>query len=140
MIRSDQELAATQDRIRHFQAQVCHLRRVENNPSNYRLSASGFLAEIDRMQLEVREYPVVAARGAVLRARRSTREQPHLVDRTRAEGRAAQGGDTRPGEGGSIGTGYSRVMAERAPPRGAELPRLRTSQPAAETWCGPPTQ
>jgi hypothetical protein len=29
---------------------------VETNPVNYRLSASGFLAEIDRMQLEVREY------------------------------------------------------------------------------------
>jgi hypothetical protein len=29
---------------------------VETNLANYRLSASGFLAEIDRMQLEVREY------------------------------------------------------------------------------------
>jgi hypothetical protein len=56
MIRNDQELEATQARIRHFQSQVCRLRRVETNPANYRLSASGFLAEIDRMQLEVREY------------------------------------------------------------------------------------
>lgn len=32
------------------------LRKVETNPTNYRLSASGFIAEIDRMQLEVREY------------------------------------------------------------------------------------
>jgi hypothetical protein len=43
---------------------LAHLRRVEPNPTNYRLSASGFLAEIDRMQLEVREYlslPAVAA-------------------------------------------------------------------------------
>ena len=31
-------------------------RKVETNPLTYRLSASGFLAEIDRMQLEVREY------------------------------------------------------------------------------------
>ena len=56
MIRSDQEMEATLERIRHFQAQLAHLRKLENKPVNYRLSASGFLAEIDRMQLEVREY------------------------------------------------------------------------------------
>ena len=56
MIKDDQELEATLERIRHFQAQVRHLRQLETNPTNYRLSASGFLAEIDRMQLEVREY------------------------------------------------------------------------------------
>ena len=56
MIRSDQELEAMLERIRCFQAQLGHLRKVETNPVNYRLSASGFLAEIDRMQLEVREY------------------------------------------------------------------------------------
>ena len=56
MITNDQELAATQERIRHFQAQVAHLRKVETNPLTYRLSASGFLAEIDRMHLEVRDY------------------------------------------------------------------------------------
>ena len=56
MIRSDQELEATQERIRHFQKQLALLRKVETNLHNYRLSASGFLSEIDRMQLEVREY------------------------------------------------------------------------------------
>jgi hypothetical protein len=56
MIASDQELSATLDRIQRFQAQVVHLRKVETNPTNYHLAASGFLAEIDRMQLEVREY------------------------------------------------------------------------------------
>jgi hypothetical protein len=56
MIANDQELEATQERIRHFQAQLAHLRKVEKNPANYRLSSSGFLAEIDRMQLEIREY------------------------------------------------------------------------------------
>ena len=56
MIKNDQELEATLERIRHFQAQVRHLRKMETNPTNYRLSASGFIAEIDRMQLEVREY------------------------------------------------------------------------------------
>jgi hypothetical protein len=39
-----------------FQAQVTHLRNTESNPVNYRAAVSGFLAEIDRMQLEVREY------------------------------------------------------------------------------------
>jgi hypothetical protein len=56
MIKNDQELEATLDRIRHFQAQVKHLRNTETNPTNYRLSSSGFIAEIDKMQLEVREY------------------------------------------------------------------------------------
>ena len=56
MITNDQELASTLERVRHFQAQLTHLRKVETNPVNYRLSASGFLAEIDRMQLEAREY------------------------------------------------------------------------------------
>lgn len=59
MIRTDQEMEATLERIRRFQAQVTQLRKVETNPVNYRLSASGFLAEIDRMQLEVREYLVL---------------------------------------------------------------------------------
>jgi hypothetical protein len=56
MIQNDQELEATLQRIRWFQDQLTHLRKVETNPVNYRLSSSGFLAEIDRMQLEVREY------------------------------------------------------------------------------------
>jgi hypothetical protein len=56
MIKNDQELDTTLDRIRHFQAQLAHLRKTETNPTNYRLSASGFIAEIDKMQLEVREY------------------------------------------------------------------------------------
>jgi hypothetical protein len=56
MITNDQELTATLERIRHFQDQLKHLRQVETNPVNYRLSASGFLAEIDRMQLAVHEY------------------------------------------------------------------------------------
>jgi hypothetical protein len=56
MIRNDQELEGTKERIRYFQQQVEKLRQVETNPQNYRLSAGGFLAEIDRMNLEVREY------------------------------------------------------------------------------------
>ena len=56
MIRNDQELRTTLARIATFQRQLEHLRNVEANPANYHLSAAGFLAEIDRMNLEVREY------------------------------------------------------------------------------------
>ena len=56
MIHNDQELEVTKQRIRYFQQQVEKLRQVEANLQNYQLSAGGFLAEIDRMNLEVREY------------------------------------------------------------------------------------
>jgi hypothetical protein len=56
MIANDHELHVTLERISRFQEQVARLRQVEANPSNYHAAASGFLAEIDRMQLEVREY------------------------------------------------------------------------------------
>ena len=55
-VRNDEELEATLERIRHLQAQRAHLRNTETNPPDYRLSSSGFISEIDRMQLEVREY------------------------------------------------------------------------------------
>ena len=56
MIANDQQLKTTLERIVWFQDQVTHLRRTETNPTNYRAAVSGFLTEIDRMQLEVREY------------------------------------------------------------------------------------
>ena len=56
MIANDRELSVTLDRIARFQRQVSHLRKVETSPANYHASVSGFLAEIDRMQLNVREY------------------------------------------------------------------------------------
>ncbi len=56
MIVNEQEFQVTLDRVARFQKQLAHLRETETNPVNYRASASGFLAEIDRMQLEVREY------------------------------------------------------------------------------------
>lgn len=56
MIANDQELQTTLERISWFQNQVLHLRKTETNPENYRAAVSGFLAEIGRMQLEVREY------------------------------------------------------------------------------------
>lgn len=59
MIANDSELEANQERIRRFHAQIAHLRKVEVNPLAYRLTAAGFLAEVDRMQLEVRDYLAV---------------------------------------------------------------------------------
>ena len=56
MIKNDVELQTTLERIELFQRQVTHLRRVEADPAAYKLSAGGFLAEIDRMSREVREY------------------------------------------------------------------------------------
>jgi len=56
MIANDYELQVTLERIARFQTQVAHLRQVEAQPANYHAAASGFLAEIDRMQLAVREY------------------------------------------------------------------------------------
>ena len=56
MIANDQELDGTLGRIAHFQRQIAHLRNIETRPENNRGSVSGFLAEGDRMQLEVREY------------------------------------------------------------------------------------
>jgi hypothetical protein len=56
MIANDRELQVTLDRIGGLLTQIAHLRQVEANPGNYRASVSGFLAEIDRMQREVREY------------------------------------------------------------------------------------
>jgi len=56
MIQNDNELQVMMERIRRIQSQLSALRKAETNPTNYRLSSSGFIAELDRMQLEVREY------------------------------------------------------------------------------------
>ncbi len=56
MIDNEQELQVTLERIAHFQAQLTCLRKKESSPANYHAAASGFLAEIDRMQLEVRDF------------------------------------------------------------------------------------
>jgi hypothetical protein len=56
MITDQQELQVTSERITRFQMQITVLRQVETNPANYRASVVGFLAEIDRMQFEIREY------------------------------------------------------------------------------------
>lgn len=56
MIENDKQLEVTLNRIRRMQEQVAHLRRTETNPSNFAASVGGYMTEIDRMQLEVREY------------------------------------------------------------------------------------
>ena len=56
MIKTDKEFQTTLERIAYFQKQVAHLRQMETNPTNYRLAVSGYLTEVDRMNLEVREY------------------------------------------------------------------------------------
>ena len=53
---TEQQFKTTSERIVWFQQQLVHLRHTETNPVNFRAAASGFLAENDRMQLEVREY------------------------------------------------------------------------------------
>jgi hypothetical protein len=56
VIKNDLELQAMLERIQYFHRMVAHLRKTETNPVNYKASAGGFLAEIDRMNLEVSEY------------------------------------------------------------------------------------
>jgi hypothetical protein len=56
MIQNDTELQVTLERIQTFHKFVTQIREVETNPANYRASVGGFLAEIDRMNLEVRDY------------------------------------------------------------------------------------
>ncbi len=56
MIQNNQELEATLERLERFQNQVKKLQEIETNPRNYELSAGGFLAEIDQMNLEVQHY------------------------------------------------------------------------------------
>jgi len=56
MISSEQELEAALERVGQFLRQVAQIRKAETNPENYRMSAGGFLAETDRMNLEIRDY------------------------------------------------------------------------------------
>ena len=56
MISNDRKLETTQKRIRQFERQVAQIRKTETNGENYRRSAAGFLADIDRMNLEIRDY------------------------------------------------------------------------------------
>jgi hypothetical protein len=55
MIQNDQELAATQERIAYFQHLLAQL-RVTATPEEFPAVASGYRAEIIRMQDEVLAY------------------------------------------------------------------------------------
>src|SRR5687768_5474383 len=55
MIRDDQELAVTQQRIRQLQDLLLKLRKSET-AENYAAMAGAYLLDIDRMNEEVRSY------------------------------------------------------------------------------------
>jgi hypothetical protein len=55
MIHNDQELEATQERIAYFSRLLAQL-RVTATPKEFPVVASGYRAEITRMQDEVLEY------------------------------------------------------------------------------------
>lgn len=55
MIHNDQELQTTQERILYFQKVLAQL-RMTATPKEFPLVASGYRAEIVRMQDEVLEY------------------------------------------------------------------------------------
>ncbi|ETW95147.1 hypothetical protein [Candidatus Entotheonella palauensis] len=55
MIKNDQELKATQERIAYFEGLVAQL-RVTTSPAEFKLMASGYLVEIERMHAEVMAY------------------------------------------------------------------------------------
>ena len=55
MIHNDQELEATQERIAYFQRLLAQL-RVTATPEEFPAVASGYRAEISRMQEEVLDY------------------------------------------------------------------------------------
>lgn len=55
MIRNDDELQVTQERIAYFQRLLAQL-RVTAKPDEFPAVASGYRAEIERMQEEVLDY------------------------------------------------------------------------------------
>jgi len=55
MIQNDQELEVTQERIAYFQRLLAQL-RVTATPEEFPAVASGYKAEVERMQKEVLEY------------------------------------------------------------------------------------
>jgi hypothetical protein len=55
MIHNDVELKATQERIALFQGWVAQF-RVTTTPTEFKLMAGAYLAEIDKMNAEVMEY------------------------------------------------------------------------------------
>jgi hypothetical protein len=63
MIQNDQELEVTKQRIVYFLDLLARL-RVTCRPEELPLVASGYRAEVERMQREVLDYLTHASRGA----------------------------------------------------------------------------
>jgi hypothetical protein len=55
MIKNDQELATTQERIIYFQRLLAQM-RVTARPSEFPAVSSGYKCEIEKMHAEVMEY------------------------------------------------------------------------------------
>ena len=55
MIQNDQEMEVTHERIAYFQRLLAQL-RVAARPEEFTMVASGYRAEIQRMQKEILEY------------------------------------------------------------------------------------
>lgn len=55
MIRDDNELAVTQERIAYFLRLLAEL-RVSSRPDEFPLVAGGYRAEVEQMQREVLDY------------------------------------------------------------------------------------
>jgi len=55
MIQNDTELQAAQERILLFERVLAEARRTYS-PSNYQAMAEGYLMEIDKLRVEIREY------------------------------------------------------------------------------------
>jgi hypothetical protein len=53
VIENDHQLGIAQNRVLQLVRQAAQIRKTATNGENYRLSTAGFLAEIDRMNLEV---------------------------------------------------------------------------------------
>lgn len=56
MIKNEIELQAARQRIVRFWQMIDAVRQTEKNVDNYRAAVGGFLAEIDKMNREVREH------------------------------------------------------------------------------------
>lgn len=56
MIKNHSEFAAARARIEYFQQQIEKIREVERDPENYRASTGAYLAEIDKVNRDIREY------------------------------------------------------------------------------------
>lgn len=55
MIQNDDQLLAAQERIVRFERLLAEARKTYS-PTNYQAMAEGYLAEIDRMRSEIREF------------------------------------------------------------------------------------